>query len=324
MLNISRRNIYEFKPSRERERIDFYAISILFKKIREFFRRIRTLRKNIRTLSKTQLNLDELDYSKIIENILYYIPNSNISRPKIYNAQETINFLLNSEKSLARFGDGEITLIDGKNIPYQKYDPILAQKLTEILKNNQENLIVGINHHYYYPKYNVDNNLIKKNFQLHAIPIFRSRLNDLIDYSKEYCDAGFTGNVVYDNERKMFFENIKKLWENKNVILVHCKEAYEKLKFNIFDNSKEQINIFVPNINSFGAYDEVLNKLLNYNKDYLIILMCGPLGKVLASELSRVNYRALDLGHIAKSYNFAMQGIENTSKATKDFYAPDV
>lgn len=265
-----------------------------------------------------------MDYSKIIENILYYIPNSNISRPKIYNAQETINFLLNSEKSLARFGDGEITLIDGKNIPYQKYDPILAQKLTEILKNNQENLIVGINHHYYYPKYNVDNNLIKKNFQLHAIPIFRSRLNDLIDYSKEYCDAGFTGNVVYDNERKMFFENIKKLWENKNVILVHCKEAYEKLKFNIFDNSKEQINIFVPNINSFGAYDEVLNKLLNYNKDYLIILMCGPLGKVLASELSRVNYRALDLGHIAKSYNFAMQGIENTSKATKDFYAPDV
>lgn len=296
----------------------------MFKKIREFFRRIRTLRKNIRTLSKKRLNLDELDYSKIIENILYYIPNSNITRPKIYNAQETIDFLLNSEKSLARFGDGEIVLINGGNIGYQKYDPILAQKLKEILKNNQENLMVGINHWYYYPKYDINSDSVTKNFSLYNAPILRNKLNDLINYSKEYCDAGFTGNAVYDNERKIFFENIKKLWESKSVVLVHCKEAYEKLKFNIFDNAKEQINVFVPNIDSFSVYGEVLNKLLNFEKNYLIILMCGPLGKVLASDLAKANLRALDLGHIAKSYDFAMRGIENTSETTKDFYAPDV
>lgn len=282
------------------------------------------MRKNIRTLSKKRLNLDELDYSKIIENVLYYIPNSNITRPKVYNTQETIDYLLNSEKSIARFGDGEIILINGNNIGYQKYDPILAQKLKEILKNNQENLIVGINHWYYYPKYNINSDSLTKNFNLYNMPICRNNLNGLIDFSKQYCDAGFTGYAEYSDERKIFFKNIKKLWENKNVVLVHCKEAYEKLKFNIFDNAKEQINVFVPNIDSFSVYDEVLNKLLNFEKNYLIILMCGPLGKVLASDLTKANYRALDLGHIAKSYDYAMKCVKRSSETTLTFYSPDI
>lgn len=51
--------------------------------------------------------------------------------------------------------------------------------------------------------------------------------------------------------------------------------------------------------------------------------MCGPTANVLASDLTKVGFRALDLGHLAKSYDWYKKGIDvknNGENSAKFFY----
>ena len=67
-----------------------------------------------------------------------------IGHYKIANPDETISELVSKNKSIARFGDGEIDFIYGKGMNYQKYDKKLANRLQEVLNSNEENLLIGI------------------------------------------------------------------------------------------------------------------------------------------------------------------------------------
>ena len=46
---------------------------------------------------------------------------------------ETLDYILENQSSVARFGDGEIFLISGQGIVYQEYREELARRLKEIL-----------------------------------------------------------------------------------------------------------------------------------------------------------------------------------------------
>ena len=44
----------------------------------------------------------------------------------VKDVDQTLDYILAHHSSVARFGDGEIDLIAGRDIPYQAYDPALA------------------------------------------------------------------------------------------------------------------------------------------------------------------------------------------------------
>ena len=118
--------------------------------------RIQKLFKNLRYISKVDLRknrLLELSAEELLVNMLYYVPNSSVPRPNVLDADQTIDMLCKTKKSLARFGDGEILIMGGKNIPFQQYDEKLAMRMRDILLNDNAKLMVGINHWYFYPKY---------------------------------------------------------------------------------------------------------------------------------------------------------------------------
>lgn len=80
---------------------------------------------------------EQLNGELLIEQVLYEISNSNVFRPKIKNLEETIDKLISSDCSIARFGDGEIAIINGNDIPFQKFDKSLSIRLTEILQGGK-------------------------------------------------------------------------------------------------------------------------------------------------------------------------------------------
>ena len=51
----------------------------------------------------------------------------------VKDVDQTLDYILAHHSSVARFGDGEIDLIAGRNIPYQSYDPALAEHLKRVL-----------------------------------------------------------------------------------------------------------------------------------------------------------------------------------------------
>lgn len=290
--------------------------------------RLKQLIKNFRYISKKDLrNGRLLDFSAedLLLNTLYYVPNSSVVRPKVMDKQQTVDLLCKTKKSLARFGDGEIQIISGRGIPFQEYDENLANRMREVLLNNNDDLIVGINHWYFYPKYDPKDNQLNRKFTLVTMPAVRKKLIEYIDFSKTYGDASFTGLRAEHNETNdAFFNDIRTIWDNNQVVLVGCAEAHKKMHYDIFDNASKEIWIHVPNKNAFRKYDEVLEQLKQFPKNSIIILMAGPTSKVLAYDLSKVGYRALDLGHIAKSYDLYMQKITVTNDVEKDFWKPDL
>ncbi len=300
----------------------------LYKYAQNFLQNIRdSFRFSLRELHKRTQRLENskprLDDDLLIETILYAIPNSKIKRPTIKTAEETINELITTNKSIARFGDGEIMVADGKDIPFQRAEKKLTQRLQEILAKPQENLLVAVNRRYYHPNIFKEiisqTNPIYKNFELYAVPSLRKQLDKYLNKEMPLCEAGITGNTK-------FFTLYRNFFQNKKLVLVGCKEALKSYKFNIFDTALKLDYEFVPNKHCFSVYDELFNKLCTYDKDSIMILMCGPTACVLAADLSKNGFKALDLGHLAKSYDWHKRGIDmnaNEGQNAVKFFAPD-
>ena len=284
--------------------------------------------KNLKYMSKfnlRQFHSFELDLEDSITSTLYYIPNASIVRPNVIDDSKTIETLYKTKKSMARFGDGEIAIINGSDIPFQQYDAKLASRMREILQNTNDKLLVGINYWYFYPSYNPNETELDKRWLLFEMPKCRKKLIPLLNFETEYIDAGFTGIRTQQNKQNdMFYKQIRKIWEKHDVVCVGCREAHQKYEYDIFDNAKSETWIYVPNKNAFSEYDSILDKIKQYSKKSIVILMAGPTSKVLADDLSKSGYRALDLGHIAKSYDFYRKQIIINNDTAKDFWRPDL
>lgn len=82
----------------------------------------------------------------MLDNLKYEIADQvkNIELPQVVKAKETIKALYSSRKSMVRFGDGEFNLIEGRDIGFQQSSPEISKRLAEVLKSNDENILIGI------------------------------------------------------------------------------------------------------------------------------------------------------------------------------------
>ncbi len=289
-----------------------------------FYKNFRYFLKILRTVDCWKNPLWETDYTDLLTHPLYYIPQAQLRRPKIYSPHETIRVLQQTSLSLARFGDGELNLINGHSIPYQEYTPQLGARLREILSTSHKNLLVGINYWYFFPTLNPSLPSVISQFTIEQMPKFRRELLKFIDFNTQYADAGFTTFMnSQQQDLTAWYDSCRKIWANKPVTVVGCKNVFDTLRNNIFDNASSMHTLLVPNKHAYRVYSSVLSELLKENKQTLILLMCGPLGKVLAADLAGCGYRALDLGHLAKSYDYYKQNISYCAENIAKFHEPD-
>lgn len=61
-------------------------------------------------------------------------------------------------------------------------------------------------------------------------------------------------------------------------------------------------------------YEEILNAARLYGRDKLILIMLGPTAKVLAYDLYRCGYWAIDLGHVDSEYEWFLIGARKKVK----------
>ena len=252
------------------------------------------------------------------ESLWYTIPNLKVRRPVIKNKEATLLEIIHSNKSIARYGDGEIMVMAGLGIAFQEYDAVLARRLQEIVHNHDENLMVGIPHIFYYPYLYpdmvVNNHLsVSKQFNIEGVALWRNRLNKWIDIETVYYSTDISGLT---SEQFVVFRDFLR---DKHVVLTLCKEAFDAYQHNLFDTAKKIDYVFIPNKHAFRQYDAVLQKLSSFPKKALHILMAGPAADLWAVDLCAQGFRALDLGHIAKTYDYAMRG----KKADAKFWEPD-
>lgn len=238
------------------------------------------------------------DYCERTSEFVDELKQIEIDYPNILTTTKSIDYILRNNCSLVRFGDGELNLCCGINIGFQNASKLLQDRLIEILcHGSDDKVLLAI------PEFNSKYNNVLYNEQVSFWEYYwykmYSKLGSLFIH-KVYGNTDISRNTVfYENN----IEYIKKIWDKRDVVFVFGDMGRFEIKSELFDNILSFKIIKVPPVNAFSKYNEILNSCLAYNKDKLFLIAAGPTATVLAFDLMKNGYQALDIGHIPNCYD---------------------
>lgn len=252
-------------------------------------------------------------YKNKLASEIYYNKNRAIFKQyTILDDSVIIEKIINDNCSLARFGDGEFKWILGvKQKSFQSEDIELSHKLKECLQSNLENLIIGIPK----PLQNLKNynNFAKKTWKLY-IHLYGKMISNLILNNGKYADTNITRFYMdYKNKEncKQKIENMKKIWNDKDIVIIEGEKTKLGVGNDLFCNVKSLKRILAPSENAFNKYEEILEVAKKQNNNVMFLISLGPTATVLTYELAKVGYQAIDLGHIDVEYEWYLRKAKN-------------
>lgn len=247
---------------------------------------------------------------KILFEIVYELYKKKILRNKLQvkTIDETIQELLNTNKSLVRYGDAELRMIDGNTVEFQEYDEKLAERMLQVLQSENDMLLVAIP--------DIFDSLecyTEKSKEFWKEHLFFSRK---IYY--KYCSGeriyynAFVSRCYYMIERKEccadWFKEIRKLWQGKKVVVVEGDVSHNGVDNDLLDNAESIRRIICPGKSAFRVYNQILEKCLSYSRDNLFLVAVGNTAKVLVADLVENGYRAIDIGNLDMEYDWFLAG----------------
>ena len=230
---------------------------------------------------------------------------------KVASDDDTVDEIIKYNKSISRFGDGEYRLMLGYSVRFQRVNKIISNKLIEIFKNNQKDLLVGVNIPY---KIRFFNRLTKlsKSFWTRYIKANKFKLAKLLNKNKKYYSATISRFYLrYKNKNRnkisKFIQKLKKIWENKDILIIEGEFSRLGIGNNLFDNTNSIKRIICPALNSFKVYDKIIKIVTNLKEKRLILIALGPTATILAYDLFKLGYQAIDIGHVDIEYEWFLR-----------------
>lgn len=231
-------------------------------------------------------------------------------KPDVASVDETIEALINGSCSIARYGDGEIKLVAGRDISFQNATPLAVSKLREVLSSNVDNMLVGIadifgDRSRYTEKTNA---YWKKHLNR-----YRSVWYKYLIKGKKYYNASMTRQYITLNDRSQaigIYDKMKKIWEGKDVIFIEGEKSRMGVGNDLFDGAKSVRRIIGPSKQAFSKYNEILQEAKKQDKNCLFLIALGPAATGLAYDLHMSGYRAIDIGHIDVEYEWLLMGTD--------------
>lgn len=227
----------------------------------------------------------------------------------VHSVDDTLNYILREKCCVARFGDGEFDLMQMRDVErYQKPNPRLTERLLEVLQQEEKGLIVCIGNNY--GALDVYNEAAAENIRRFMDPASRAFQYSLLNLQKTYYNTNVTRlySIMNDAEKEKAlerFERWKSLWEGRRLTIIEGRETRMGVGNDLFDNAAVVQRIIAPSENAFDRYDEILNTALTLDADGLILIALGPSATVLAYDLYKKGYWAIDSGHLDMEYEWA-------------------
>lgn len=230
--------------------------------------------------------------------------------PNVLTAEQSVDKIIKNKASVARFGDGEFKLIyNVADLKFQKRNKLLSKRLKEVITSNINNLYIGI------PKIFTSKDLIYRNnesriFWKNHLLRYRAKWYKLLDFKYTYINASFTRNYIgIKNKNNIieYFNKVKKIWGNRDIILIEGKFSRVGVGNDLLNNTRSISRIIAPAENAFDYYEQILNSILEYPKDFLILIALGPTATILAKDLHCIGYQTIDIGHIDIEYEWALK-----------------
>jgi len=280
----------------------------MLKKIKKEFERFK---KKVFYSSKTHKQLEEIQYK--LDNMPYELYDKyrqnclEIQIPQIKSIQDTLDKITNDKCSISRFGDGEFACMNKNRIAYHDPSEGLAKRLKEIISSDIPNLLIGLPDCFgsldcYVP--------YTRKFWRKYMSKKRQMTYSHLDMNKVYYNAfvnryylNFNKTEEYCQQCHTYIKKLKQIWKDRDVILFESQETRLGVHNDILDGAKSISRIvFYPLKNAFDKYNEIISSFDGINKNTLILLALGPTATVLAYDLCKEGYQAVDIGDINEEY----------------------
>lgn len=240
--------------------------------------------------------------------------------PKVYDLFDSLDELLSSNKSLCRLGNGEFDVIWGGRIGFQGPNKKLGDRLREIVRSKQDNVMIAINDYSYDEKKSKTARYKRpreKAFAYvwrhqHALKFAR-----LLESNRSYYEANVSRpyTMFEGIDHGGYFARLKKLWADRDVYIVEGVKTRLGVGNDLFDNCKSLHRIIGPAENAFDKYDVILERIVSIvPKSALLIMAMGPTATILAYDLSQLGYRAIDIGHVDIEYEYFLRKAQDKIK----------
>lgn len=251
-----------------------------------------------------------------------YIKNQYGNILQIRNPEESLQYIKDNKISFYRYGDAEIAVMQGMDVPFQKADPELGRRLLELLNLEEEGIEAAIP--YYYLNYEQGMNPFIEEFT-YAMKRQRKFLISHCRKDKKYLDTALSQVYqTYENyDFDKYFAKLVDLIKDRDVVLICGKGILKDIQYNPFDLCKSIEYIEAPNISAFSEYDSILAEAKKVSKDKLICIILGPTADLLVYDLFKEGYQAWDIGHFVKDYDAYHKKNPRNADSLVKFYAPD-
>lgn len=256
------------------------------------------------------------DFLALIDYTLYRVGIKKCDI-KVHSVEETINELINTDKSMVRFGDGEITMIRGRSLQLQQVEPEIIEGLKRLLQYKHDGMLVTI------PEIFDDISIYRKESR----QFWRDHLLFSRKIYEKYCNGD---RVYYNTSVSRFYyaledkskcgqwiEGIRQIWKDKDVVVVEGERTHNGVGNDLLDTAKTVERIIGPSSNAYGKLDEILECCKEYPKDRLFLVSLGVAAKFLVEKLYPEGYRVLDIGNLDMEYEWYLHQAKTKEKIPK-------
>lgn len=257
------------------------------------------------TYKKIEENVIDEDILNKKEKLLKEMKDSKI---RILTTEESIN-KLKEGNSISSFRDIELDIMIGKDLKIQNEK--LANRLKEILKEKQDFCLIGIP-----DEINKFENLTEEseNFWINNMDRTRDVWLQYLSEDMQYCTSNISRLYIRRKDRSncgKYFSMLKDIWKDKNVLICEGNQSKIGVGNDLLDGCKSIKRVICTSEDIFSKYDEILKRIKEESKDTLILISLDSTSTVLAYDLAKEGYQALDLGHFDTEYELY---IRNSNK----------
>jgi hypothetical protein len=204
---------------------------------------------------------------------------------KILDELQTVQQLLDNGRSLARFGDGEVKLMDGASQIREPKNTSLGAELRATIAEADPRLLVGI------PTMDSRGPKIR-NWEARA-PRFLKHLNPNVQYGSAFVSRPDSSPWIMTQE---YANKVVDLWRKKRVTII-CEE-HSKLLTVLRKTCKEKLDwVKCPSHEAYKHISEYENYVLRGRSD-IVVLSHGPSATCLARRLALQDRQCIDLGSV--------------------------
>lgn len=235
-------------------------------------------------------------------------------RLRILDSVATVRYIAEKRCSVSRYGDGEFQMVThyinhGTSgtfhiDSFQCYDVALAARLLEVFTEPLQNHLICV-------PYAFKDSSVQKGYQRVFFErewLFRrSYIAGTLCSGILLGDACFTRFYYGRRDIKDFKEYVgllKTIWDNRKLLIVEGEQSRLGVGNDLFDNAVGIHRILCPSADAFCKYEQIFSAVKKLSKDYLVLVALGQTATVLAYDLAKCGYQAIDIGHIDIEYEW--------------------